>query len=254
MRKQRSELRREVVETWEQIWRDHQSEIPEPSPVAIEIMNDIIRWTHDLQGKSILEAGSGTGVISALLANRGFYVTLLDISEDAIRISKSVFAKNGVKGNFVHGDLFTMPSPDNTFDLVWNAGVLEHFKENGRITALREMARVIKPGGLVLTYNPYSKAVFYRTGKWWAERTGKWEFGSEFPVRSLVLASQGKEAGLKMIEEYPICAKEQLRFLSKYIVKGSARIVRYTTAWMPKRLWICLFGGYLLCSVFKKLS
>lgn len=112
------------------------------------------------------------------------------------------------------------------------------------------MARVTKPGGIVLTFNPYSRAIFYRIGKWWAEKTHKWEFGPEFPVKSL--RNQGRLAGLSIEKKYPICAEEQLGFLSRYILKGTGRAVKYATSWISIKLWVNLFGGYLIVSIFRK--
>lgn len=177
---------------------------------------------------------------------------MLDVNENAIEICKNVFAKNKIDGAFILEVLFNMPFEDNTFDMVWNVGVLEHFEGQEQIAALREMARVTKPSEMLITYNPYYKAIFYRIGKWWAEKLGKWEFGPEIPVKSL--KNQGNLAGLVFIKEYTICAKDQLGFLDRYIFKGIGKITRYTTGWVPEQLWIQLFDGYLLASVFRKLE
>lgn len=245
-------MKKKVENIWKQIWDKHKDDIPSISSISLEIGNDILKWMHNLEGSSILEVGSGTGIISSFLAKKGFEVTLLDVNENAIEISKNVFAKNKIDGAFILGDLFNMPFKDNTFDMVWNAGVLEHFEGQEQIVALREMARVTKLDGMLITCNPYYRAIFYRIGKWWAERFGKWEFGPEIPVKSL--KNQGNLAGLVFIKEYPICAKNQLGFLDRYILKGIGKIIRYTTGWIPEQLWIQLFGGYLLVSVFRKLE
>lgn len=245
-------MKKKVENTWKQIWDENKNDIPSTNSMALEIGNDILKWIDNLEERSSLEVGSGTGIISALLVSYGFKVTLLDISETAIKISKNVFIKNKINGDFILGDLFNMPFENNTFDLVWNAGVLEHFEGQEQIAALREMARVTKPGGMLITYNPYYRAIFYRIGKWRAERFGKWEFGPEIPVKSL--KNKGNLAGLVFIKEYPICAKEQLGFLDRYIFKGMGKIIRYTTGWVPEQFWMQLFGGYLLVSVFRKLE
>lgn len=123
-------MKEKLSNIWQQIWNERCNEVPTISPMSLEIGNNIFKWSRSLRGKTILEAGSGTGVISAYLAKHSFKVTLLDICESAIKISKSVFAKYKTSGVFVLGDLLNMPFKDNAFDLVWNAGVLEHFKEN----------------------------------------------------------------------------------------------------------------------------
>jgi len=77
-----------------QIWDEHKNDIPSINSIALEIGNNILKWIDNLEERSSLEVGSGTGIISALLVSYGFKVTLLDISETAIKISKNVFIKN----------------------------------------------------------------------------------------------------------------------------------------------------------------
>lgn len=47
------------------------------------------------------------------------------------------------------------------------------------------MARVCKNNGLIITLNPFSGAVFYRMGKWFAEKTNRWIYGYEKPIKSM---------------------------------------------------------------------
>ena len=84
----------------------------------------IIKRKKDL---NILELGCGSGLMSAYLAEKN-KITLLDLSENSLKIAKCNFNKKNVKGEFIRGDLLKMPFKNNTFDVVWNQGVLEHFK------------------------------------------------------------------------------------------------------------------------------
>ncbi len=52
----------------------------------------------------------------------------------------------------VCGDAFALPFPDETFDVVFHQGLLEHFRNAGGLVA--ENARVLKRGGLVLVDVP----------------------------------------------------------------------------------------------------
>jgi len=47
------------------------------------------------------------------------------------------------------------------------------------------MARVTKQDGEILIYNFYYKAIFYKIGKWGAEKFDKLEFGPEIPLKFL---------------------------------------------------------------------
>ena len=53
---------------------------------------------------------------------------------------------------FRKADLFQLPFPDNHFDLVFENGVIEHFKNYPE--ALLEMKRVVKKGGKIIVVFP----------------------------------------------------------------------------------------------------
>lgn len=98
---------------------------------------------------NLLEAGSGSGRSSILLRgdiNR----TLLDISPAALKYAKRIAQNFGVKNvKFVQDNIFEMPFQKETFDFVWNTGIIEHYKLTDIKGILREMIRVTKPNGMV---------------------------------------------------------------------------------------------------------
>jgi ubiquinone/menaquinone biosynthesis C-methylase UbiE len=100
---------------------------------------------------AILDVGCGTGV-NLLEAARWFAPTRLlcgiDISPGMVAVAKSKAAALGVPAQFTVGDAEQLPYPDATFDLVIANSVLHWFKDRG--AAVREMARVLRPGGQVL--------------------------------------------------------------------------------------------------------
>ncbi len=89
----------------------------------------------------ILDAGCGTGEIVGQLIRCGHEVWGLDISELMIRYAK----EHCVLGRFQQGDIEHLPFRDNTFDMVVCLGVLEYLNTDEK--ALREIRRVLKPGG-----------------------------------------------------------------------------------------------------------
>jgi ubiquinone/menaquinone biosynthesis C-methylase UbiE len=95
-----------------------------------------------------LEIGCGSANISLFAAKRGYATTMLDYADSALETAKKKFALNGVTGVFVRGDAERLPFEDNSFDVVMSFGLLEHFTDPGN--ALREMARVVKPGGVFI--------------------------------------------------------------------------------------------------------
>jgi len=49
-----------------------------------------------------------------------------------------------------------IPFPDNSVDLIWSQHVMEHFNESESQAVLREMHRVLKPGGVMVHTTPHA--------------------------------------------------------------------------------------------------
>jgi len=98
----------------------------------------------------ILDIGCGPGTITVDLARRvpQGHVTGLEINQ-AIVDEATAHAKetNTPNVDFQVGDIFSLPFPDASFDIVHVHQVLQHIPEP--VAALREMRRVAKPGGFV---------------------------------------------------------------------------------------------------------
>jgi len=93
-----------------------------------------------------LEVGSGTAHLSAFLAKSGLNTTCLDYSKEALKTAKENYRHQGLNGNFIEGDAFDLPCNESSFDLVFSTGLLEHYEDPFPI--IKEMVRVVKPGGV----------------------------------------------------------------------------------------------------------
>jgi ubiquinone/menaquinone biosynthesis C-methylase UbiE len=97
----------------------------------------------------VLDAGSGTGIVSLAFQDAGFKPhrsIALDLSINSLKISRDEFKKRKRKGGFtdtVQGNVLQMPFADGTFDLVLMCGVLEYTPLDA---GLVESARVMKKG------------------------------------------------------------------------------------------------------------
>ncbi|MFA7141689.1 MAG: class I SAM-dependent methyltransferase [Candidatus Paceibacterota bacterium] len=108
----------------------------------------------------VLECGSGTGNSSLLLANDVKHVVLLDQSKNAIRSSKKLAEYYNVKNiDFINGDIFKMPFSNESFNLCWNIGVLEHYNIERAKKIILEMRRVTKKGGYMCIGVPNFKSL-----------------------------------------------------------------------------------------------
>lgn len=94
-----------------------------------------------------LDAGCGTGVNLTPLGRRGRAVGI-DLSEDAVGFCRG----RGV--TVARGSLLALPFRDGAFDAVTSFDVLYHRWVTDDRAAVRELVRVLKPGGLVLVRVP----------------------------------------------------------------------------------------------------
>jgi len=92
-------------------------------------------------GQRVLDLGAGTGVSTAELARSGAYAVGADLSLGMLREGRRV--RPGTP--LVAGDALALPFPDATFDAVTISFALRNVVDPA--AALREMARVTKPGG-----------------------------------------------------------------------------------------------------------
>jgi SAM-dependent methyltransferase len=108
---------------------------------------EIDRLGLSLQAQ-ILDVGTGTGANLRLLKELGFTaVEGVDPSPEAKRFC----AAKGL-GTVTSGDACAIPFEDNQFDLVMATDVIEHVDDDA--LALREVARVLRPGGTLLLTVP----------------------------------------------------------------------------------------------------
>ena len=101
----------------------------------------------------ILDAGCGTGNNLRHLAAWGRPVGV-DLSEEALRFCRT----RGV--DVVRGNLLSLPFDDAAFDLVTSFDVLYHRWVTDDAAALRELVRVVRPGGLVYVRVPALKLLW----------------------------------------------------------------------------------------------
>jgi ubiquinone/menaquinone biosynthesis C-methylase UbiE len=107
-------------------------------------------------GSKLLEIGCGIGVDSIQLARRGFEVTAVDLTENALQIAEVHAETRGVAIDFRLGNAEGLEFPDETFDVVYSFGVLHHTPDIKRSVA--EVHRVLRQGGTayIMLYHRYS--------------------------------------------------------------------------------------------------
>lgn len=79
--------------------------------------------------RTVLEAGSGSGVTSVWLAKRGYFVIGIDSDPDMISLSRSIASDQKTSIDFRQDDIRTLLSINDRFDVIFSNGVMEHFSD-----------------------------------------------------------------------------------------------------------------------------
>jgi ubiquinone/menaquinone biosynthesis C-methylase UbiE len=115
--------------------------------------------TRDLK---VLEIGCGIGTDGAQFARAGADYTGIDLTSAAVDLARTRFAVAGLKGEFRVSDAENLDFPTDTFDLVYSHGVLHHTPDIE--SAVREIHRVLKPGGRAMVMLYHRGSYNYRIG------------------------------------------------------------------------------------------
>jgi 2-polyprenyl-3-methyl-5-hydroxy-6-metoxy-1,4-benzoquinol methylase len=105
---------------------------------------------HLQRGMKVLDVGCGPGTITADLAAivAPARLVAVEVSAEALEIARSEAAARGQANiDFAPGDINDLEFPDASFDVVHAHQVLQHVADP--VSALREMRRVCRPGGVV---------------------------------------------------------------------------------------------------------
>ena len=114
------------------------------------VYQEIVDWLAIPAGTPVLEAGSGAGGFTALLAGAvgpAGSVAALDMTPDLLQTAKEQLDHRQFKDrvSFHEGDIQHLPFEDGRFDLVWSSRTIHHLAD--QLVGVREVRRVLQPGG-----------------------------------------------------------------------------------------------------------
>lgn len=133
----------------------------------------------------ILDVGGGPGRYSIALAQRGYDVTLFDLSKNCLELAKQKAQEAQAKiAGFEHGDARNLSRfADESFDGVLLMGPLYHLlSEEDRRKALREARRVLRANGLLFAAFITSYAVI----RWAAKEEPQWIIQNPESLKALL--------------------------------------------------------------------
>ena len=93
----------------------------------------------------VLEGGCGTGYLAKLLTERyGWRMFPVDLGWEGLEFARSLDVTRLTQANIAQ-----LPFPDASFEAVLSMDVIVHFPLGGEGDAMRELVRVLTPGGLL---------------------------------------------------------------------------------------------------------
>ncbi|MDR1574394.1 MAG: class I SAM-dependent methyltransferase [Treponema sp.] len=118
----------------------------------IELMLNLL---YIKNGDTVLDVGTGTGVLLPLLLRRtgGEYITAIDVAEKMIEKAKQKFPDTGTR--FAAADVMEYPFDNDSFDHIICYSVFPHIQEKS--AAIARFAAALKPGGLLSVLHSASK-------------------------------------------------------------------------------------------------
>jgi len=127
------------------VWTEYIPEYP-----ASEKHWELFYTEEEVRGRTVLDAGCGTGIFSIIFANKGAAKVMgIDISPGSLMTAESLRKKFNLQNvEFQKQDMLELPFGDETFDIIWAWGTVHH--TTAPFKAISELVRVLKRGGSFL--------------------------------------------------------------------------------------------------------
>ncbi|MFH1751464.1 MAG: class I SAM-dependent methyltransferase [archaeon] len=106
----------------------------------------------DFENKQVLDAGAGVGRVAFKVQGFCDKITCLDENDWALKALEKGKEKLGLQNKIEikKGSIKQIPLPDNSFDITYALWVMHHYKPDWELM-IKEMVRVTKPGGFIIT-------------------------------------------------------------------------------------------------------
>ncbi len=202
---------------------------------------DFLKTLFGPEKLTILDVGTGPGIMALLLAGLGHTVTGVDISAEMLAIARENAVRTGFPVSFIHSDAEELPFADESFDAVINRHLLWTLLEPEK--ALAEWKRVLKPQGKLVIID----------GNWYPNLEGSlknkiWRFLAASLVlltekRNPFVSHYSSELKLRLPLAYARRPEEDLKLLRAAgfdevaVINGVNRLTQTTLEYLKCGYW-----------------
>jgi len=175
-------------------------------PNPRECTDRLLTALGQIDGRRICDIGCGTGLLTWELAKKGARVSAIDISTEAVKLTRERNKEFGGRVDVQQMDASNLFYNDESFDLVTGIWVLHHLDI---AKAAREVSRVLKPDGKAvfiepLAHNPFSNI--------WRRLTPSFRTPDEWPLSYSEISEMGRHFSSVSYQEYAL-----LTLLSSFV-------------------------------------
>ena len=159
----------------------------DPSRFQIDMAELIDAHCGEFPHPVVAEIGCETG-ISLLMTRCPKEKVFVDFDEGMIEKLRAFCGRRRIEARFVVNDMFEMRSlSDESCDVVFNSGVIEHYDREARARAVREYTRVLRPGGYLVIAYPNHYSLIYKFAYVIRRMLGPkfWPWPRELAIRDL---------------------------------------------------------------------
>jgi ubiquinone/menaquinone biosynthesis C-methylase UbiE len=187
---------------------------------------------HVPTSSRVLDVGVGTGRLLTKLGE-GYSKYGVDISERYLNVA----ANKGIKVCMAFVE--DLPYPSDFFDGVISTDVLEHVLDLN--SAVREMLRVVRPGGMLIVRVPYRESL-----KAYLDSKYKYVHLRNFDEYSLIMLFS--KIFDSEVVEFQVCGgaitREHLKDCGANFLKSAFFLLIHATQWINRRLWRRLANAF----------